>query len=580
MALVWATYVLVLVVTVPVQASLAYWVFAHHDDVRGSRWFAFSLFLGFVWAIFQFVMFVVADPEIQWIVRTFAEKTAMGSFMAWIVFASLYSGSDFHRHWLARAGLGYLIINALTPSFVSPFSELFYEQRVVIAEPFQYVTVEPGLVYLSALLVIVVLAGAAMTALVRYLLSTPRDSGYPLVLLVLGALSIPLFTISGKLGLFPATQLNHSTYGLLPFSLFMTFALFRFRLFDIQPVARNAVVEELQDPVFVLEADRCLVDYNQAAKRLVPAVESGVGQPFDAVFPALGESLVFPEDEAETTTEISMTTNDRTRHYSVNVSQVGGQSQAHANWYSVVLRDVTELERSRNQLQAQNERLDQVASTISHDLRNPIQVALGNTERIRTCLGPSEIESEDRHTVLDAVDTTQASLERMEDILSDLLTIAREGKTIEDAESLSLAAVASDAWQTVDTRSASLTVAEDTTVQADRSKLRSILENLFRNSVEHGPDDVTVTIGSIDDGFFVADDGPGIDQSATDKIFEYGYTTSDEGTGLGLSIVRTMAESHGWSVHAEPGDTGGVRFVFASVSSARADRIGSEPHSQ
>lgn len=67
----------------------------------------------------------------------------------------------------------------------------------------------------------------------------------------------------------------------------------------------------------------------------------------------------------------------------------------------------------------------------------------------------------------------------------------------------------------------------------------------------------------------MADDGPGVPDGAG-EVFDYGYTTNADGTGLGLSIVRTMAESHGWTVELETGDDGaaGAQFVFDPTDAA------------
>lgn len=78
-----------------------------------------------------------------------------------------------------------------------------------------------------------------------------------------------------------------------------------------------------------------------------------------------------------------------------------------------------------------------------------------------------------------------------------------------------------------------------TSIQADSRLLPHLFENLFRNSVEHGGPVVTVTVGPLNDGFYVADDGPGLPAGA---IFETGV--SMDGTGLGLTIVKAVADAH------------------------------------
>lgn len=89
-----------------------------------------------------------------------------------------------------------------------------------------------------------------------------------------------------------------------------------------------------------------------------------------------------------------------------------------------------------------------------------------------------------------------------------------------------------------------------------------ILANLFRNAVEHGGDDVTVRVGALapGTGFYVADGGAGLPETARDETFEFGYSTAEDGTGFGLAIVTEIAEAHGWEIHVTDSEEGGARF--------------------
>ena len=211
---------------------------------------------------------------------------------------------------------------------------------------------------------------------------------------------------------------------------------------------------------------------------------------------------------------------------------------------------LTLLDRTRD-LERQNERLEEFASVVSHDLRTPLTVVDGSLE-----LACDRYDDEN-------LDRAARSLDRAFDLIEELLTLARTEDT-SDRRPVDLSAVAETCWQTADTGDATLVVEDDTTVRADESRLRRLLENLFRNSIEHGSTDgrpVTVTIGPLPDGFYVEDDGSGLPD---DDVFEAGYTTGSEGTGLGLAIVERIAGEHGWSVDAAEGDDGGARFEFRS----------------
>jgi GAF domain-containing protein len=219
-----------------------------------------------------------------------------------------------------------------------------------------------------------------------------------------------------------------------------------------------------------------------------------------------------------------------------------------------------ELDRTQTHrdLQAQNERLEQFASIVSHDLRNPLDVAINRLDLIET----TDADAEN-------VAAIQRSHERMVALIDDLLLLAREGKASADPSPVALEQVARWAWEQVDTGDATLTVSTDRRVLADPSYLQRILENLFRNSLEHGRPDgdtpLALTVGDTENGFFVADDGRGIDDADREAVFESGYTSGADSTGLGLAIVERLATAHGWSVDVTDAEGGGARFAFGGV---------------
>lgn len=118
------------------------------------------------------------------------------------------------------------------------------------------------------------------------------------------------------------------------------------------------------------------------------------------------------------------------------------------------------------------------------------------------------------------------------------------------------------------TKSATLRADTEATIQVDKTRFQQLLENLLRNAVEHGGDDVTVMIGELPDGFYVEDDGAGIPAEDRDLVLDPGYSRGEAGTGFGLGIVRDIAEAHGWNVTVTEGSGGGARFEFTGVEFA------------
>ena len=219
--------------------------------------------------------------------------------------------------------------------------------------------------------------------------------------------------------------------------------------------------------------------------------------------------------------------------------------------------------------------VDRMASVLSHDLRNPLDVA-----RARLRAGRELDEDEQFEHVEQAHD-------RMERIIQDVLTLARGEDVVTPEKQADLGEIVREAWQTVETNGAEVDVSEELpTVVVDRDRASRLFENLFRNAVEHGstspasgdrqdavehgstsPDSVAVSVGPFENGVYVADDGPGIPDGAREEIFEPGYSSDEHGTGLGLAIVERIADLHGWSIDVTSSETGGARFEITGLQS-------------
>ena len=199
----------------------------------------------------------------------------------------------------------------------------------------------------------------------------------------------------------------------------------------------------------------------------------------------------------------------------------------------------------------QRERLERFASMVSHDLRDPLQTA-------KATLAVARAGDEAALEELDGL------FDRMDELIGDVLTLAKQGQTVGETEPVAVDEVAEAAWSTIEADRAALDIDVDAapTVSADPERLRTLFENLFRNAVEHAGADVTIRVGALDDtlGFYVADDGPGFGDVDADRLFEYGYSTEADNTGFGLNIVYDIVEAHGWAITATTGRDGGARF--------------------
>ena len=220
-------------------------------------------------------------------------------------------------------------------------------------------------------------------------------------------------------------------------------------------------------------------------------------------------------------------------------------------YFTGIIRDITERRRRENQLQDQKDRLNEFADILTHDIRNPLSVAQGYTD-----IAEQKQESPELRKVSE-------SLARIDDLVDDVLELSKKGRSIGETESVDIEDSVHESWDSVETRQATLRIEDGMgSITADKSRFQELLENLFRNAIDHGGDAVTVRVGGLagESGLYIADDGPGIPGSIRSDVFEHGYSTNQEGTGYGLSIVHQIVEGHGWEITVAESSDRGARF--------------------
>ena len=217
--------------------------------------------------------------------------------------------------------------------------------------------------------------------------------------------------------------------------------------------------------------------------------------------------------------------------------------------------DVSELSEIRIHHEERRDQFRGFGDVLAHDMQTPIDVVQGR------------VELAERTGDLAYLEDAKTALNRLETLTDDLANVMRTGELVNDIERVGVGEVVQAAWATLDPVAASLTVDDPPTIYADRATLERMVENLFSNSLEHGGEAVSVRVGALDDreGFYVADDGPGIPEEQREEVFTPGYTTKSDGTGFGMTSVRQIVVTPGWRITVEDSADGGVRVEIAGV---------------
>ena len=469
-----------------------------------------------------------------------------------VLFAFAYAG---HDGWRTERG----IVALSTPAFLwvlfawtSHTHGLARRSFSPVSNgPFTLIELGLGPVGVAFVLYAYVLYAVGILAIYELYYRTGNRYRLQTFLALLGTL-FPLlagFATISDLGSF--SHLEWTPVGFVIHGVFLYGTVFWLGTLDASVAARDTAVEVMQDPVVVSGSDGRIRDLNPAAADLLPS---------DAVGSSLGE--VLPEIDPDADGPLSI----GDRLFDVQVDPIT-DPRGSDRGYVVLFSDVTErerrqaeLERRETQLERQNERLEEFAGVVSHDLRNPLAAATAAVELARRTDGTQE----------DALGRAADAHERMDDLIEGLLSLATAGKTVDEVEAVSLDAVVRTVWSRLETADATVEVDADVTVLADRDRLHQLLENLFRNAIEHGGDDVTVrvvaAVGRTGDRvrLRVEDDGPGIPPEDRSRVFDRGVSLN-EGTGLGLSIVGDIADAHGWTVALADGQLSGACFEIDGI---------------
>lgn len=227
-------------------------------------------------------------------------------------------------------------------------------------------------------------------------------------------------------------------------------------------------------------------------------------------------------------------------------------------------REISEWKQWERELLQQVGTLQRIPKYLTHDLRNPLAIARGYVQLAR--------DGEPG-----ALDTVEDSLDRMSDKLTEFHGLIAGGGTRGVARRpVDFSRIVDEVWNHVSLPGTDLVVDvdEDAWLLAEEDQLRTLLQNVFQNAIDHAGPRVTVRVQLADGEFSIGDDGPGLGDLTESDLFERG-TNEANATGIGLAVVREAALLHGWGVEVGTSELGGARFSFTNCQVGRPS--GAEP---
>jgi PAS domain S-box-containing protein len=202
----------------------------------------------------------------------------------------------------------------------------------------------------------------------------------------------------------------------------------------------STLVENANAGVFILQGDEVKFVNSRCAEIFGAEKQEMIGKdPKELIAPEdrqramdMYRRRLRGEDVSGTHEDRILTVDGESKHIEVNASVITYEGEPAS---LAVVRDITERKGRERELERQNERLEEFASVVSHDLRNPLTVAKGQIE-----LGMRGRDKEN-------FEKAYGALERMDDLIDDVLTLAREGQRVTEKREADLRSIAKKGWE-------------------------------------------------------------------------------------------------------------------------------------
>ena len=376
------------------------------------------------------------------------------------------------------------------------------------------------------------------------------------------------------------------------FSMALLFmCVYKLKLIDIVPLARDKIVENMDDIVMVFDDNKRLVDINKSAQRMLPIPrEELIGEKMENIFsscPEIGEMVCGDTRKGSYERD--------GRYFDVRVTSLKDEKGMGIGRI-LIARDITDLKRYQSELERLNKNLEievkrrtehirklldqknDFIKQLGHDLKTPLTPILSLLPLIR-----ERVEDEGTRKLIDVVlrnanyiknlviGTLELAKLNSPDIKFDIEKV-RLSDVIEESIKESEITMKEKNIQPINR------IDEDIFVEADRLRLKEVLTNLISNSIKYTPEGGKIEFSAKPDGdkivVEVRDTGIGLEGDQKQKIFDEFYKADESrhdvrSSGLGLSICKKIIEKHGGKIWAESEGIGKGTSIYFTLRGGR-----------
>lgn len=372
------------------------------------------------------------------------------------------------------------------------------------------------------------------------------------------------------LGLRPLHNLDITPFAFLVSTMLIFVAIYRFKLFDILPVAREKVLELMQDGFILLDHDYRIIDYNSAFTKYTTAVQPGklIGKNIVDIFKDQYELITLLTNQESGKVEMLVSTENGKFDLEADIRFLD-DNKLSRNSIIVKFQDLTDLRqevlKSKHQaeeLQKLNQLKDRIFSIMAHDLRGPLL----NLSEVLKMTADDTISIEEFKFLSP---TLAKDITYTTDLLENILHWSRSqlkgysiNKEVFDLKKLITSEISYHYKAALNKKIEIIqSIPEELTAYADLLMMQIVIRNLIANAIKFCHANCQIIISKVPCdpayiGLRIEDNGVGISQENIQRIFNGENVSSrgtqnEKGTGIGLMVCWEFMDRNDGSIHIE-----------------------------
>lgn len=569
-----------------------------HRQQPGALPFTVLMIIAASWALTSAFSLLLPQFEAKLLLRNIGQIPTYTASAVWLIMVLEYGG---YQQWLQRRWLIALFLPAVIIVGLIWTNDWHHLIRLSVTlrdtRPYSTLVVERGplfiwtLVYAHGLLIL------TMIMLIRILLRIQHAYRPQVIAMIVALILSVVGGIVDALQASPLPPLDMTVLMFIPSGMIISYALFKYRLFDIVPSARHNVIDQISDGVIVVDVNGRILDINPAAekilKRIAPYYGDGyLTEPVNTVLSAYPEWLAAYQRDSDQIISFTITHDtDVPIYFDVRVVPFRNR-RGHITGYLTTCRDITHI-KTAAAIETQKDRIRILKETFdaaSHDLKTPLSIVYTSLHLAQRLVDRLEQQSADDdtdmppHEIIQRIsgyhDKIRIQAERLEFIVDEVLdlisissnlTINTKPDSLNEMVRLRTSILIPKA----EARNIHIETVFDSFIppmNIDSARLDRAVHCLLDNAIRYTSDGGIVTVRtrktSEDVQISISDTGIGISQDDFETIFEPFFrvdsarSSDTGGAGLGLTISRILVEAHGGYMSVESEIEKGATFTI------------------